>query len=63
MGEPLSTRAVAKLSREANHTDFFFLPSLPGGWGIPLLFGCGSRTTRLLYKHAGRSPALTVGYR
>ncbi|MCL5280304.1 MAG: DUF1646 domain-containing protein [Planctomycetes bacterium] len=59
LGEPLSTIAVAKLSGEPHHADFFFLLWLLGKWVIPLVLGLGLLTMLLPDRQQVREPALT----
>jgi predicted cation transporter len=59
LGEPLSTIAVAKLSGEPHHADFFFLLRLLGKWVIPLVLVLGLSAMLLRNKREVRGPALT----
>ena len=59
IGEPLSTIAVAKLSGEPYHADFFFLLRLLGKWVIPLVFLLGILPLFLARKHEVKGPTLT----
>ena len=51
LGEPLSTIAIAKLSGEPYHADFFFLFNLLGKFVIPGVIALGLATVVLVGKH------------